>query len=197
MLYVTCLNSCVLYWRPSATRAPPTASVLPTPLIPYLSHKKFLSAPYTLCCFCALVSSICSHSLQDSSFPFSFLSITMTMLLFMSWIPWAEYFFPLILCIEWNLYCDLLEGREQVYSAWLNINVEYIVNCIEVLKAIYHIVHCSCKDTYIYNSIFTWKIHFGNRSFKTPSVVFSLYALIAYLSQEYFIDSNYPVPLII
>lgn len=83
MLYVTCLNSCVLYWRPSATRAPPTASVLPTPLIPYLSHKKFLSAPYTLCCFCALVSSICSHSLQDSSFPFSFLSITMTMLLFM------------------------------------------------------------------------------------------------------------------
>ena len=156
MLYVTCLNSCILHRRPSITRALPTTSVLLPRLIPYLSHKKFLSVPYTLCCFCASVSSsICSRSRQDSSFPFSFLSITMTMLLFtlslsstLSWI-----LFPFILCIEWNLDCDLFEGREQVYSAWLNISVEYIVNGIEVLKAIYHAVHCSCEDPYIYSSI--------------------------------------------
>ena len=188
MLYVTCLNS----WRPSITRVPPTTSVWLPPLIPYLSHKKFLSAPYTSCCFCALVSSsICSHSPQDSSsFPFSFLSTTMTMLLFTlslsSTLSWIH--FPFILYIEWNLDCDLFEDREQVYSAWINISVEYTVNWIEVLKATYHIVHCSCEDPYIYSFIFTWKIHFGNRSFKTPSIVLSLYALIAYLSQEYFID---------
>lgn len=196
MLYVTCLNSCALHWRPSITRAPPTASVLPTPLIPYLSHKKLPTHCAVSVLWCLQYVLTLSKTPLSLS-PFCPSPWPCCCLCYPYLLPRAEYFFPLILCIEWNLDCDLLEGREQVYSAWLNINVEYIVNWIEVLKAIYHIVHCSCEDTYIYNSIFTWKIHFGNRSFKTPSIMFSLYALIAYLSQEYFIDNNYPVPLII
>lgn len=194
MLYVTCLNSCALL------------KTLHNQSTTYCFCAPHHSSPIWVIrsspTHCAVSVLWClqyvPHSLQDS-FPF---------LLSVHHHDHVVVYAILIFYLELNTFSfNPLHWMEpRLWSPWgqrtglqclAQHNVEYIVNWIEVLKAIYHIVHCSCEDTYIYNSIFTWKIHFGNRSFKTPSIMFSLYALIAYLSQEYFIDSNYPVPLII
>lgn len=116
MLYVTCLNSCALHWRPSITEHHLLATMSHS-THPYLSHKKLPT-------HCAVSVLWCLQyvlpSLQDSSFPFSFLSITMTMLLFMlslsSTSSWILFSFNPLHWMEF-LDCDLLEGREQVYSA--------------------------------------------------------------------------------
>lgn len=144
-------------------------------------------------------------------FPFSsssspFLSVSMTMLLTLA-SRWAGQLLPHILTKLWTLlwmesrlwspweqraHLIHLSVPSSTHNAWHKVSVEHVVNWIEVLMEIYHVqvAHCSCEDPYIYSSIFTWKIYFRKRSFKITYIMLFLYALYAFLSQEYFIDSN-------
>lgn len=137
--------------RPSATQNLPTFLCLPPSLI-FPIWVKEVSV-----CLLHIVLFLCTDVVFNGS-----LTLSKTPLFLFCPSPWpccCLYYplsstlnwilFPLILCIEWNPDCDLLEGREQVHDAWLHANhVEYIVNWSKVLKAIFH---CSLLlwNTYI------------------------------------------------